>query len=104
MQGKVVEILSTVGGRTEAFEVLNDGMLAAGSRSTKEAKRATHLKFAQAAGVELFPLRPETFGPILGAMRIVGYTSTDAYIPEARGQHVRPRGMAVHQPASMSWN
>ena len=89
MQEQVIAMLSTVEGREAAAAALTDGMLAPGTRATKEAKINTLLKFARAADFELFPLTPDTLGPILGAMKKAGYRSIETYLGEARLRHVQ---------------
>lgn len=86
-----MRMLSSEEGRQAAARALEDGMLAPSTRAAKEAKLNVLLRFAAAAGVDLFPITPGKLNPILGAMKLAGYRSTAAYLGEARVRHVQLR-------------
>ena len=85
----VIDMLSTVEGREAAAEALEEGMFASTTRASKEVKANTMLTFAAAAGIELYPLSVEKLSPILGAMKLAGYRSTNSYLSEVRLRHVQ---------------
>ena len=85
----VIDMLSTVEGREAAAEALEEGMFASTTRASKEAKGNAMLAFAAAAGLELCRLSAEKISPILGAMKLAGNSSTDAYSCEVRLRRVQ---------------
>ena len=82
LQEKALQVLATESGRELAAEALRDGMLASSTRHAMEAKLLILQRFADTAGVALYPLTPERLKPILGSMKLAGYKSADSCLAQ----------------------
>ena len=89
LQEKALQVLATESGRELAAEALRDGMLASSARHAKEAKLLILQRSADVAGVALYPLTLEGLEPILGSMKLAGYTSADSCLAQARVRHMQ---------------
>jgi hypothetical protein len=91
LKQKAKSILSTKAGREQAAKVFEEGRLVEGSRTARKSKLETLAYFATEAGIDLFPLSSDTFGMLLGAMKLAGYRSADTYVSAARVRHIELR-------------
>ena len=91
LKQKAKSILSTRAGREQAAKTFEEGRLVEGSRSARKSKLETLSYFAAEAGIDLFPLNSDSFGMLLGAMKLAGYRSADTYVSAARVRHIEWR-------------
>ena len=88
LRQRAIGILGSAPGRMKALAEFNNNVLKESSRKTKESKLETLQLFADAAHISLFPIDPEEFSVILGAMKLAGYKSADTYVSAARVKHI----------------
>ena len=89
LRGKALSVLRSFEGRTAARTAFDQDVLARTTRASKDSKLGTLMLLAEQLGAPLFPVNEGTFSTILGAMKLAGYRSAEAYIREARTRHIQ---------------
>ena len=83
-----IGILGNAQGRMNALAEFSNNVLKESSRKNKESKLETLQLFTDAAQASLFPIDPDEFSVILGAMKLAGYESADTYVSAPRVKHL----------------